>query len=260
MRKEIIVLIGVLIIVLNLKNGFCLNTDNIKTAVLSGNYRQAVIEGEKIIAGKSNSSGLDEVYYLLGLSLLKEGSYRRAAGYFETVIKDYRQGRFVEEARLGLGDTYLLRGEADYARSAYKELIESSPAAKLKAQALQRLSQVSFTSQDSATAKQYLERLDKEFPQNIEPKTVLRVESAKISLLTQDGEYSVQVGSFSSKSNAEGLVGKLSQGGYTAYTEIVTPSGVVSYRVKVGRLNSRQDAEDLEKKLSKEGYPTKICP
>jgi len=260
MRKEIITLTLSLIIVLFANSAYCLNTDSMKIAILSGNYRQAVAEGEKLIAGKSSAVGFDEAYYLLGLSLLKEGSYRRAADNFEIIIKEYKNSHFLDEARLGLGDTYLLKGELNSAASAYKELIDGNPGTKLKAQAFQRLSQVSFNSGESENGKLYLDKLDKEFPLNIEPKIARQIQSAKISLSSGGEIYSVQVGSFSNKSNADGLVDKLTQSGYIAYTEVVTPEGLVSYRVRVGKSNLRREVEDLEQRLSREGYPTKICP
>jgi len=68
---------------------------------------------------------------------------------------------------------------------------------------------------------------------------------AKKNMLIKDA-YAIQLGSFSHKRNAEGLVSRLRTQGYQAN---YTKQGDV-YKVVVGQLGGRDDARVLQKKLS----------
>jgi tetratricopeptide (TPR) repeat protein len=203
--------------------GYCLNLDKLKVYFLEGNYRQAIIEAEKILSSHKESSGLDEVYYLLGLCYLKEGDYLKAQNAFEIILREFKKSRFKEEAKLGLADTFLLRADAVKAQAYYQEIIKSNPDTKLKTEILQRLNQ----KESDKTAVSY---------------------------------YTVQVGVFVNHANADSLMRELIQKGYSAYIEESEINGMTSYRVRAGKMFSRQEVMDLERKLINEGYPTKICP
>jgi len=70
--------------------------------------------------------------------------------------------------------------------------------------------------------------------------------------------FSVQVGCFGNKTNAEKLRGKLISKGYQAYILELPGDGL--YRVRVGKLSSRPEAGSLERRLKAAGYSTKVCP
>ena len=73
------------------------------------------------------------------------------------------------------------------------------------------------------------------------------------------GDFSVQVGVFSSKENATNLATELLKKGFGAYAEDTEIEGKASYRVRVGKSSTQQEAVELEKQLQQQGYPTKIC-
>jgi cell division protein FtsN len=73
------------------------------------------------------------------------------------------------------------------------------------------------------------------------------------------GYFSVQVGSFKKRTNAQRLSEKLLKKNYESRVDSPEDTGGRLYRVKVGRFVSLQDAGDLELKLKREGYPTRIC-
>lgn len=237
-------------------NVYASNSDKVKVYFLSGDYKSAISEGERILANCSRgSANLDELYYILGLAYLKEGNYLRASDIFEIIIREFKESSFMDEARLGLGDTCFLRAEYDKAEGYYKELINNNPRTKLKAALYYRLSQVGFKKGDTQTAKEYLDKLKEEFPFNLQARL-----SEDLYPLS-DIYYAVQVGSFAKSINATNLCDKLIHKGYAAYVqEIETNNRARMFRVKVGKLKSRQEAVTLENKLSAEGYPTKILP
>lgn len=223
-----------------------LNLDRIKVYFLNGDYKSAITEGERALASTGYTEQLDELYYILGLSYLKDGNYLRSSDIFEIILKEFPNSRFKDEAKLGLGDSYFLRGDFEQAEFNYKSLISVNPDTKYKGIINKRLRQIESKKANTETIK--------ELP--------VKIKEEKIpSDLPQDLCYTVQVGSFASNTNAINLTQKLIQNGYPAYLEEVTSSlGEKAYKVRVGKLSLKQEAEDLQKKLSQEGYPTKIFP
>lgn len=65
--------------------------------------------------------------------------------------------------------------------------------------------------------------------------------------------FAVQVGAFSKKDNAEGLVEKLQSKGFTAYITTKNP-----YRVQVGAFKTKKAAQELGKELKEIGFPVYI--
>jgi len=236
---------------------YALDLDQAKIYFLNGDYKSAILEGEKLLAKDANSPHSDELYYILGLSYLKDGNYLRASDIFEIILKEFKNSAFGDEAKLGLGDTYFLRGDYDKAKEQYNGLLNSSPRTKLKAELYYRLSQVGFKKGETQQAKEYLNKLKEDFPANLEmrlDKDLPVIDSCS------DIYYTVQVGSFASYNNAKNLTNKLISQGYDAYTPEINPNDAKIYRVRAGRLKSRSEAIQLEKKLSAEGHPTKIIP
>lgn len=264
MRKKIIdsvvfvVTILFVLCVLCVKPGYCLNLDKVKVYFLQGDYKNAAAEGEKILSGAGNATGLDELYYLLALSYLKSGNYLRAADIFEIILKEFKDSRFQEEAELGLGDACFLRGDFTGAEKNYRELLRRRPRTKFKAQLYYRLSEVGFKKGDLSKVKDYLDKLKTEFPGSSE--LALNKDLAEFSGPAADIYYTVQVGSFANSQNARNLCNKLIKNGYDAYLEEAGSRRETTYRVRVGKLKSRTTAAQLESRLAKEGYPTKICP
>lgn len=232
-------------------SGLALNLDRIKTNLLKGDYKSAILEGEKLLAGQREASQSEELYYLLGICYLKDGNYLRASDIFEIIIDEFKTSRFREQALMGLGDAYFFM--ADYAKAL--DRYNQVTSAKLKAAVLYRLAEVALKKGDTEKAKGYLESLRRDYPESPEAK----LENGTLG--SGNIFYTVQVGSFSNAANARNLVRRLSDKGYPAYLEELSRfDGRISYRVRVGKFSQRQEALDWEKRLSEEGYPTKIFP
>jgi tetratricopeptide (TPR) repeat protein len=235
-----------------------LNLDKLKVYFLEGDYGSAIKEGEKAIATAGQAKGLDELYYILGLSYLKDGNYLRASDIFEIIIREFKDSRFKEEAQIGLGDAYFLRQDFNKAQDQYNALLNKNPRTLLKAQLYYRLSETAFKKGDAQLGKTYLDKLNSEFPSNLETKSAN--ELCLLPSASEDAYYNVQVGAFSSATNAKNLLSKLTQKGYPAYIQEQKLKGAKSYRVKVGKSKNRDEIVSLGNKLSLEGYPARICP
>ncbi len=252
MFKKIILFI---VLVMLTSNGYCLDIDKVKVCFLNGDYKSAISEGERALTNYStHSPNLDELYYILGLSYLKDGNYLRASDIFEIILREFKDSTFADDAKLGLGDTYFLKGDYDKAKEHYSSFLNRNPSTKLKAPLYYRLSQVGLKKGDTQQAKEYLDKLKKDFPSNLE------VKLNKDLYYLSDIYYTVQVGSFVRSANAANLHNKLIEKGYDAYVQEAETNGSKTYRVKVGRLSSRLEVVELENKLSSEGYSTKISP
>jgi outer membrane protein assembly factor BamD (BamD/ComL family) len=77
---------------------YALNIDKVKINFLNGDYKAAILEGEKILAHSRQSPDTDELYYFLGLSYLKEGNSLRASDIFEIILSEFKDSRFRQEA------------------------------------------------------------------------------------------------------------------------------------------------------------------
>ena len=248
-------LIAFFVLFLLAGEAYCLSLDQAKAHLIKGDYKSAILEGERILAGYSgHHDNLDELYYVLGLTYLKDGNYLRASDIFEIILKEFRESKFKERAELGLGDSYFLRGDYGEAQKRYETISRMNPRTKLAPLLYQRLSQAALKKGDTQQARVYLDKLKAEFPYSLE----VRLDK-DIYALT-DIYYAVQVGSFVNFANARNLRDKLVAKGYEAYLEESDMSGTKTYRVRVGRLKSRQDAIELKNRLSSEGHPTKIVP
>jgi tetratricopeptide (TPR) repeat protein len=236
-----------------LAEAYALDIDHLKAIFIGGDYKTAIVEGEKLLADTDKNYDADELYYILGLSYLKDGNYLRASDIFEIIINEFKRSRYAPEARLGLADSYFFRGDLQKAKKGYLELSLDKGASRLKASAYYRLSECEAKLGNTESAKDYLAKLKQEFPLNMEA-------GLETCSLAPDFFYSVQVGSFLSKANAENLARQLERKGYSAYIEEGTSQGSAIYRVRSGKLATRQEAVKLESQLSGEGYPTKVCP
>lgn len=252
MRKITLCLLSGVLLFCSL--AYCRDIEGVKLNFLKGDYKSAILEGEKILGSSKDFAGCDELYYFMGLSYLKDGNALRATDIFEIIINEFPESRFREASRLSLGDAYLSLRDLAKAEKAYEGLLGDSPSAKSKPALYYRLAQVGFKKGDNALAKEYLDKLKKEFPLSPEAR-------ADNEFISSAGiYYTVQVGSFSSSSNAGNLMQKLIREGYPAYTEELKEGLKVSYRVRVGKFDKREEAADLENKLTQSGYPTRIFP
>ena len=74
------------------------------------------------------------------------------------------------------------------------------------------------------------------------------------------GNWTVQIGAFTDKGQAEQLANKARKEGYTVLVAQGDVKGVLYYRVRIVAGKSRGEALELEKKLKASGYPTYVVP
>lgn len=199
-------LFGIWCLVLGIcTNANALNLDELKIHFLAGEYKQAIKEGERILAESDYSSGLDELYYYLGLCYLQDGNYLRAWDIFEIITNEFKNSKFGEEAILGLGDTYFLRGNFAQAKSVYEKLLLDYPNSKFKPEAQKRLKQVEskgyYTIQvgafsDISNARKLIRKLtESEYPAYMEEAEIEGIKTYRVRVgksVTYEGILSLK--------------------------------------------------------------------
>jgi len=87
-----------------------------------------------------------------------------------------------------------------------------------------------------------------------EPKPVKQVTAVKKSAPVKSLRegWTVQVGSFGSEKNAQGLRDKIRKRGFAAFVDSVNVKGKLSHRVRVGPEADKDKANTLKKRLQKE--------
>ena len=237
--------------------------DALKTDFLQGNYRRVIFEGQAQ-ADRMHLGNVDELNYILGLSYFKESKLDLAQNCFRRILNN-PNSKFKPEASLALGDTYLVAGQLQQAEDSYNKLIAGDANSSQKSAVWYRLSQLESKRGDQKKSNDYLFKLKRDFPMSPELRLTRGIAFVNTSAVACEplvnvqagvGEYSIQVGFFTSSLNANNFKNTLLSKDYPAYVE----SFGTGYRVKVGRFKSQKEALDLESKLSQDGFQTKLCP
>ena len=234
--------------------GYAMDLSKAKAYFLSADYKAAITEGEKALSEVEEAPELDELYYLLGLSYLKDGNFLRATDIFEIILNEFKASALRGEATLGLGDAYFLKQDYQKAKTYYRELLRFDKNSRLLPSAYYRLRQCALKEGDTQEAKAYLSIIEEKYP------GYAQIDTAEPACPMGGDFFTVQVGSFSKKANADTLMQKLIAKGFPAYVQDSGPSGINGYRVKVGKFKLRQEAAEAQMRLSQDGYPARICP
>ena len=175
----------------------------------------------------------DEAALIRALSLMKLGRYEEARPMLERLEKEAGSEELRAQAAYSLGDSYYFQSDREQADAYYKEAVRKYPSHG-EAEQVRRLLGLSHPAGQFAV---------EEMPGAAGP-----------ALL----QYSVQVGAFSRRRNAERLLNKLLRNRYDAY---ISPEQAANrFRVRVGHLSDRAEAQTLELRLKEDGYPTQIFP
>lgn len=195
---------------------------DVEALMLKDAYNQAAGKCKDILAGNSRRTIKAKAHYLRGLCLLKLGEYAQAREHFETILRCFANSGFADDASFSMADSYLLAQEYPEAEKRYAEFLRRFSTSEL----------VPFAHK--------------------------QLESCKKAIPVENSYFSVQLGCFNNKINAEKLRDKLVNLGFQAYILDLYANNL--YYVRVGRLSTRLEAEGLEQRLKNEGYATKVCP
>jgi cell division septation protein DedD len=169
---------------------------------------------------------------------LMEGNANAAVIAYEAISAGYPQNRNGQSLFYRLAVAYKKIGQADKARSCMNKLMASAP---LSFEVRMPQDPAGSTEKERYGAAKAPE--DKRYHTDDAARTV----------------FSIQIGSFKNKKNADRIRQKLTGQGYDCYIDPPGGDHDRFYRVKVGRFGSKEEASMLARKLKKKGYATKIC-
>lgn len=222
--------------------------DRAQKLYLLGEYDSSISE----LIGREHSHFSDEESYLLGMNYLKLGEYAQARDYFRKLMKSFKDSELLEEAFVKLGEAYFLEGDYRKAESVYTSILEKYSNRKFKPVLYLRLAQIAAKEGEWDQEKKYIQKIKDEYPYSEERKYA--------DMLAERGYFfTIQVGAFSQKSNAKGVVEEL-EPRFPAYMVKEKVSGTVLYKVRVGKYQKRREAEEVHSLLVDKGYPARIYP
>lgn len=217
---------------------------------LRGDYKRAIGACRKI--SRSKILG-EEGRYIMGLSFLKLGDYHEARKNFEFVLENYPKPKREQELLLGIADSFYLEGSFKKAEEYYIRLLKSFSGTDCASIVYLGLGKSQRKQGKWQEAKSSFYKVVRDFPLSLE------AETAKDYLRKKRGYFSIQVGAFSRKGNAQKLSKLLKKKGYNAYIEKIYKRDRLIYRVKVGKFDTKKGAQREAAKLKKEGLTVKIC-
>jgi len=97
-------------------------------------------------------------------------------------------------------------------------------------------------------------------PKLVAPRPEPKAEVQKTPAASTTGMWAVQLGSFSSKENADKLAANLRKQGYAAFLSQLSTSSGKLHRVRIGPQKDRQSAEAMASRLKKVGHEGQVVP
>ncbi|MFA6384164.1 MAG: outer membrane protein assembly factor BamD, partial [Candidatus Omnitrophota bacterium] len=86
---------------------YALDLDGMKEHFLRGEWKDAIREGESLLGfAKRDSENLDQLYYYLALSYMKDRNYLRVSDICEILLKEFPSSKFLPQAHYVLIDAY----------------------------------------------------------------------------------------------------------------------------------------------------------
>jgi pentatricopeptide repeat protein len=189
----------------------------------------------------------------MGISFLKLTNLNEARYYFGEVVKQNRSFLAVK-SKIGIADTYFIDSDFDRAISLYLDVLSDTHNIQNVSSVYYKLAKSYQKNGQWDKARYYFEKIKERYPKSLE--SHLAEEALK------EGEFyfTVQVGSFTSRDNAENLCKKLKLQGFPVFINEKIVEDIRFYRVRVGKYDKLYKARDIKQQLKEKGLPTKIYP
>ncbi|MEO0106103.1 MAG: tetratricopeptide repeat protein [candidate division WOR-3 bacterium] len=199
------------------------------------------------LAQDENNPRIAEIYYYLGrLNVNLDSSFY----YYKIIIDRYPQSRYVDVAYLEIGKIFILKEDFSNALITFNELIKNYPNSDLKEEILFWLGFAYIETGNKESGYKTFNELINTYPNSI---WASRAKNLLPSNQPKKEFYTVQVGSFRNKNNAETIVSELKAKGFDAKIIEAVVMDKIHYRVWVGEFETMEQAKTLALKLDSLG-------
>jgi tetratricopeptide (TPR) repeat protein len=226
---------------------------DIEQDMLNENYARAISTARTVLGLPQSLTEKRRTNYLVGICYLKLGNGIRAREYFQKAMSD-KADTLTLDCLVGTADSYYIESQYLEAAKRYDYILSKYRNIPNEANIFYKLAQSYYHSGDWAKAKKYYKKVKNSYPESFES------EFSREILDKNCFYYTVQVGSFGNKSNADKLLQKLKKKRYPAFIDETKDNFDIFYRVRVGKFSDMQEARLYEDKLKEDGLPTKIYP
>ncbi len=202
------------------------------------------------ITNDNSNPRIAEAYFYLGrLSLNPDSSL----GYYQRVIKGYPQSRFADLSYLEIAKTNITLKNYRNAIVTLNEMLRQFPETGSKDEALFWLGVSYLSSGDEKQGASTFENLKRSFPKSIWADRAKTIAPGSEVVPRGEEYYTVQVGSYRGRDNAEKYVRDLQEKGLTARIVQALVMGNTYYRVWVGQFEKIEEAKAYALKLDSLG-------
>jgi len=228
--------------------------EEVQRLYLAADIHGTLSRGNAFLDRYHRSRYTDDVLHLLALTYLSQGKPSHARHALHKIKLNYPRSDLNDQVDLALGDTYARLGVRKKAIRIWSRALTEYPRTPYGALYHERLATAYQREGQFNLARRHFETLVNSYPNSLESHKAHKV------LSENELYFTIQVGSFSKRQNADKLLGGLRERGMQPYLSQRANGSRTYYRVRVGRFDSRKEAELLASRLRKKGYLTKIYP
>ncbi len=232
-----------------------------------GYYLTAAKDFEDLLRDYSGSGLRADALYWLASSKLAIGAADSAAVHFRRLIERHPNSSLNAWAEMGLIDALYMKQDYPSAKTRCQSFLQNRSTNELIPVVLFRLFEVHEALGERSEAVEILNRLVRTYPDTYQGKQAQRQltewggseEKPSPESPPGGGDYTIQVGAFSKRSNAMNLQSQLGSWGYEV--EMIKRAGRhrTLYLIWVGRYQTRQDALRVAEKLERDrGLPYQV--
>lgn len=228
-------------------------TEKINILFMKGDYDSLVRETERNLANQRlGRSEKKNVLYFTGLSYMKMEKFGKARSIFSEILEMRgEEGR--QDAYISIADSYFHEGDIDRAIKTYEKVLTIYPRNDRISGVYYNLGLCYKAKKDSSKANDYFKKVKTYYNTSFEAEKVEYAPIAKGPVY-----YIVQLGAFSSLTNAKKLAKDLRRKKFDYYIQKVTKDGYTLYRVRAGKFSNKYYAERLVRSLRRNRFQAKI--
>ena len=205
-----------------------------------------------ISSHRLNTNEKKELFYIEGLACLKLGKFQQAREIFKKIL-DIGGESYRQEAYIGIADSFFLEKNYDSAIKAYENVISMYSRSDMRSVVYKNLGASYEAKGDAKKANYYFQKIRENYSKSFEAGQTPYMDTRK-----ETQYYIVQLGAFSSLTNAKNLVNSLARKRFDSYIQKTESDNHVIYRVRCGKFSNESYAYRLVKNLEKNGFQAKI--